>query len=82
MMDAVIYGVMLSAKIVMFPNAPPEKRSNRSNSPYSPENICSSMLLSMPGTGILEPILKTMSIKSVKMIFLRSSGIFQAFPIV
>ena len=40
MIDAVIYGVMLSANIVKLLKAPPENRSNRSNSPASLVNIC------------------------------------------
>ena len=30
-------GVIFNANIVMFPKAPPENRSNKSNNPYCPE---------------------------------------------
>ena len=78
MIDAVMYGVMLSAKIVKLLNAPPENRSKRSRSPVSPENICARYSLSIPGTGMLEPILYTSSIRRVKIIFCLISGIFHA----
>ena len=78
MMDAVMYGVILKAKIVKFENDPPEKRSNKSNNPVSPVNNSASAALLMLGTGMFEPILNTRSIISVKSILLLISGIFQA----
>ena len=76
--DAVIYGVMLSANIVKLLKAPPEKRSNRSNSPASLVNICDRMSRLMLGTGMLDPIRKMMSIIRVNNIFDLISATFQA----
>ena len=79
MIDAVMYGVMLKAKIVKLLNDPPENRSKISKSPL-PEKALSSCALSMPGTGILAPTRKTMIINSVNSILRLRSAIFQAFP--
>ena len=53
MIEAEMYGMMLSAKIVMRPSAPPE---NMSNMPRMPPACCwkraSSACGSMPGIGI------------------------------
>ena len=77
-MDAVMYGVILNAKIVKLLNDPPENRSNRSNKPVSPVNISASTDLLMFGTGILDPILNTTSMSKVKIILLLISGTFHA----
>ena len=52
MIDAVMYGVILSANIVKLLNAPPENRLNRAKSPVPLSNVCARMSLSIPGTGI------------------------------
>ena len=75
---AVIYGVILKAKIVKLLKAPPENRSNSERSPVPPWKIWLNTSLLMPGTGMLAPILKTNSIKRVKTIFFLMSGIPQA----
>ena len=53
MIEAEMYGMMLSAKIVMRPSAPPE---NMSNMPRMPPALCWKMSCriagSMPGSGI------------------------------
>ena len=77
-MDAVMYGVILNAKIVKLLNDPPENRSNRSNKPVSPVNISASTDLLMFGTGIFDPILNTTSMSKVKIILLLISGTFHA----
>ena len=82
MIEAVMYGVILSANIVKLLNAPPENRLNRAKSPVSLSNVCARISLSMPGTGICEPILKINSIARVKIIFFLRSGMFQAFATV
>ena len=78
MMDAVMYGVILNAKIVKLLNEPPENKSNKSKSPVSPENMSASTLLLMFGTGMLDPIRNTTSISSVKIILLLISATFHA----
>ena len=52
MMEAVIYGVILSANIVKLLNAPPENRLNRAKSPVSLLKVCERTSRSIPGTGI------------------------------
>ncbi len=53
MIDAEMYGMMLSAKIVMRPSAPP---ANMLNMPRMPPDCCSKICCmitgSMPGAGI------------------------------
>lgn len=59
MIDAVIYGVILNANIVKLLNAPPENRLNRAKSPVSLSKVWARISLSIPGTGICDPILKS-----------------------
>src|SRR5665648_1290455 len=82
MIDAVIYGVILKANIVKLLKAPPENKSNKPNSPVSPLKTSARTALSIPGTGIFEPNLKTANINNVNMILFLISGIFQARAIV
>lgn len=53
-MEAVIYGVILKAKMVNWLKEPPENRSNKSNNPVSPVNTCARAERLIPGTGMLE----------------------------
>ena len=57
MIDALMYGMMPSAKIVSRDSAPPEKISKkpRSDPPRSSKNFDNSSLL-MPGVGTCAPI--------------------------
>lgn len=82
MMEAVIYGVILKAKMVNWLKEPPENRSNKSNNPVSPVNTCARAERLIPGTGMLEPILKTTSISRVKIILLLISATLKACEIV
>src|SRR5207253_2942019 len=80
MIDALIYGMMPSAKIVKRDNAPPEKisRKPRSAPPSFKRNLPSSSLL-MPGVGMCAPMRYTANIPNVKRIRVRSSGIWKMF---
>ncbi len=56
MIEAEMYGMIVSAKMVMRPSAPPENMSNMSRMP--PElvlKICARMLGSMPGMRDIGP---------------------------
>ena len=74
MIDALMYGVMLIAKMENLLNAPPEKRSNRPNR-LPVANSCSMADGSTPGTGMCVPSRNTANMMSVKMTFCLSSGI-------
>ena len=76
--DAVMYGVILSANIVKLLKDPPENKSNKSKSPVSPVNISDKTVLLILGTGILDPIRNTTSISKVKIIFDLISATFHA----
>ena len=77
--DAVIYGVMLRAKMVKLPKAPPENISNRPNRPLSLAwNAAAKISRLIPGTGMHDPSRNTTNIISVYKSFLRISGILQA----
>ncbi len=84
-----MYGVIPIANSVAFENAPPESvfRYAIIFEPASVTSVagaitCASTFESRNGTGITEPILKTMMIKSVNKSFLRRSGIDHAFFII
>ena len=78
-MAALMYGVMLIAKMENLLNAPPEKRSKRPNRlPFA--KSFSIAVGSTPGTGMCVPIRKMANMINVKMIFWRSSGILKMLP--
>ena len=66
MIAALMYGVMLIAKIENLLNAPPENKSNSPNKlPFM--KSCSIADGSTPGTGMCVPSLKTANIIKVKI---------------
>ena len=77
--DALMYGMMPSAKIEKFSSAPPENMLNIPNRvpAFWAKKLARASLL-MPGVGIWTPILYTASMMMVKKILLRSSGMFAA----
>mgnify|MGYP000320311201 CR=1 FL=1 len=79
MIAALMYGVMLIAKMENLLNAPPEKRSKRPNRlPFA--KSFSIAVGSTPGTGMCVPMRKMANMTNVKMIFCRSSGILKMLP--
>ena len=86
MIEELMYGVIPIANNVAFEKAPPESVL-RYASIFVLESLLeeisfiasASAFASRNGTGITEPILNTMIIKSVNNIFLLKSGIDQAF---
>jgi hypothetical protein len=79
MIDDVMYGVILSANMVKFANAPPDMKLKKLRSPPSATKNCFNISLSIPGTGMDVPNLKMANIISVNNILFLRSGIFQAF---
>jgi hypothetical protein len=82
-----IYGVTLIANRVACEKAPPDNISKYPSAVPLPVPATESITAfncaaSRKGTGITAPKRKTMITSTVKSIFLRSSGIFQAFLIV
>ena len=75
--EALIYGVILIAKIEKLLNAPPATISKNPKILACPVN-CWIIELSIPGTGMCAPIRNTKNINSVKIIFLRVSSTFKA----
>ena len=75
---ALMYGVILIAKIENLLNAPPENKSN-SPSKLPLLNNCSIAVGSTPGTGMCVPIRNTPNITSVNIIRSRSSAILKMF---
>src|SRR5688500_372365 len=75
MIDAEMYGMMPRAKTERRERAPPEKRSRKPKTP-PPIALKNSDRAtgSMPGVGMCDPRRYTASIRNVKMIRLRRSG--------
>src|SRR6185503_12730096 len=80
MIEALMYGMMPSAKIVRRDSAPPEKMSRKPSSAppcFWRKSLRASLLI--PGVGMCAPIRYTASIPSVNRIRFRSSGMLKTF---
>ena len=75
-MEALIYGVMLMAKIENLLNAPPENISNNPNK-LPLVKSCSIIDALTPGTGMCVPALNTMNMANVNNTFCLSSVILK-----
>ena len=83
MIDAEMYGMMPSAKIVMFDSAPPENRSMKPKKvPCNCAKKSRTAAELIPGVGMLAPIRNTASRPKVNSTLWRRSGMEKMFRMV
>ncbi|CUO22594.1 Uncharacterised protein [Flavonifractor plautii] len=80
--ELLIYGCTPRAKTAAMEKAVPFMAPSRVKMPPMLLRVAPSILLSIKGTGTTEPSRKISRANTVKRIFFRSSGIFQALRMV